>query len=46
MWSEAGQGILTTADRRADRAAQIAFGKGSETREQWPWLQRHLMTGS
>lgn len=46
MWSEAGQGILTTADRRADRAAQIAFGKGSEILQQWPWLQRRLMARS
>lgn len=33
-WSEAGQGMLTTAGRRADRAAQVAFGKGSEILEQ------------
>lgn len=46
MWSEAGQGMLTTADRRADRAAHAAFGKGSEILEQWPWLQQRLVTRS
>lgn len=46
MWSEAGQGMLTTADRRADRAAQVAFGKESEVLEQWPWLPRRSVTRS
>lgn len=44
--SEAGRGMLTTVDPRADRAAHVAFGKGSGMLEQRPWLQRRSVTRS